>query len=82
MYFEPNTLRIAVTRVKSIYPITTLSLHPKHVTQLPLNLHGCTVISKGPFSQRSGLLDRWLGSVTEAGEIKRSLCKAVKMPYT
>ena len=71
MHFQPNTLCTAVTPVKSIYPIITLCLQPKHVTQLPLKLHGYTVISKGPFSRRSGLLDRWLGSVTEAGEIRR-----------
>jgi hypothetical protein len=58
MHFQPKTLCTAVTRVKSIYPIITLTLHTKHVTQLPLNLHGYTVISKGPFSQQAGLLDR------------------------
>jgi hypothetical protein len=82
MHFQPNTLCTAVTRVKIIYPIITLTLHPRHVTQLRLNLHGHTVTSKGPFSQRSGLMDRWLGSVTEAGEIKRSLCKTVEILYT
>jgi len=69
MHFHPNTLCTAATPVKSIYPIITLGLRPKYVTQIPLNLHGYTVISKGPFSRRSGLLDRWLCSVTEAGEI-------------
>jgi hypothetical protein len=58
--------------MKSIYPIIALiTLNPKYVTLLPLNLHDYTGIPKGPFSQQAGLLGRWLGSLTEAGEIKQ-----------
>jgi hypothetical protein len=72
MHFLPKTVRTVVTQMKTIYPIIALiTLYLKYITLPPLNLHDYTGISKGPFSQQAGLLGRWLGSLTEAGEIKQ-----------